>query len=166
MLRLTLSIYNSVIQGHVNRLNHVQSVFAHPRPLTHTHSLSHFPPSPALLCLTACSHNSPSRSLSLSLHLLCTLACFDPFPPFSPPLPLSLYLLCSPPFAYLHLLNRKKGAVLSYHPSFSYCFCPSVAYVCIFHSVSVISHDYRLFLTSPHFSNWYTPQFSYLFIFL
>lgn len=131
------------------------------------HTLSHCPPSPALLCLTACSHNSLSRSLSLSLHLLCTLACFDPFPPFSLPLPLSLHLLCSPSFGHLHLLNRKKDAVFSHHPSFiSYCFCPSVAYVSFVHSVSVISHDCRLFLTSPHFSNWYTPQFSYLFIFL
>ena len=48
----------------MNRLNHVQSVFAHPPPspaLTHSHTLP-LSPSPSLLRLTASSYHSLSRS--------------------------------------------------------------------------------------------------------
>lgn len=73
---LTLSIYNGIIQGHVNGLDHVQSVFPCP-PLSLT--LSHTSPrllpslflSPALLLLVSSAHSNalllsfPSRSLSI-----------------------------------------------------------------------------------------------------
>lgn len=100
---LTLGIYNGRIQGHVNRFNHVQSVFARPpapslsrshtlsHTLKHSHTLPLSPsPSPSLLCLTASSYHSlscspipaavfslslsPSFFLSVSLCILCTLA--------------------------------------------------------------------------------------------
>lgn len=80
MHRLTLSIYNGVIQGHVNRLDHVQSVFARrpPRPsLTLTHSLS------PLLCLLLSLSHSPSP---LHTRMLC-------FALFSLSLSLSIYPL-------------------------------------------------------------------------
>lgn len=72
---LTLGIYNGRIQGHVNRFNHVQSVFARPpapslsrshtlsHTLKHSHTLPLSPsPSPSLLCLTASSYHSLSCS--------------------------------------------------------------------------------------------------------
>lgn len=70
MLHLISSIYNGVIQGHVNRLNHVQCVCP---PI----SLSHTP----LLCITL-PHCFLSLSLSLALAPcpLCTLALLLSFP--------------------------------------------------------------------------------------
>lgn len=73
---LTLSIYNGIIQGHVNGLDHVQSVFSCP-PLSLT--LSHTSPrllpslflSPALLLPVSTAHSHalllsfPPRSLSI-----------------------------------------------------------------------------------------------------
>ena len=63
----TLSIYNGRIQGHVNRLNHVQSVFA-PPTLSRSHTLSHTPS--LSLALTALPH-CLLLSLSLPLSHLC-----------------------------------------------------------------------------------------------
>lgn len=109
MHRLTLSIYNGVIQGHVNRLNHVQSVFARPpAPL----SLSH---TPSLSC-SACSYHSLTPSL------LCTLTCFAllSFP--------SLCLSLSISFAHWGW-RRSEDVVLSHRfipsPSVSLSFYPS-----------------------------------------
>lgn len=74
MLCLTNRIYNSVMEGHVNRLNHVQCVFAHPLPLPLSHTLT-LPPSCVLLCFTACSDNSLFLPVS-SAHLHALLLSF------------------------------------------------------------------------------------------
>lgn len=80
--RLTLSIYNGVICGHVNRLNHVQCVFARPSPIRSlTHSL---PPLPTLhgcslslsrSSLSHCHAYSSSPFMPLPPSTLCTSLC-------------------------------------------------------------------------------------------
>lgn len=86
--RLTLSIYNGVIHGHVNRLNHVQCVFARPSPIR---SLSLTPLLPHPLCMAALPLplSPPSPSLSHTVMLIAA-----PLPRPSHPLR-SLYILCT-----------------------------------------------------------------------
>ena len=139
--RLTLSIYKGAIQGHVNRLNHVQSVFVRPLPLLLSHTLSLFCTAlPDCLLL-------PPLSLSLpvsSAHIYALL--------LFPSLSFSIYLYIISTLASLNAIG-KKDAIFS-HPLFFrlpfflslslYCFCLFF----LFNSISAHSpapHIYCLF---------------------
>lgn len=131
MHRLTLSIYNGVIQGHVNRLDHVQSVFARrpPPPLSHSHTLPLSPALPAPITLSLPVSSAHSHAL------LCSLF----------PLPVSLYI------SLAHWgWRRSEDVVLSHpfipSPSVSLSFYPSRSTdflsLCSFQSIPTHSHAY------------------------
>lgn len=103
----------------MNRLNHVQSVFARPPPLSLSHTLTHsLPP-------LHCSASLPaSITLSLSPCILCTLACFATLLSFS------LFSLCLPLFP-VHTCSLYIGERMSFSLSFlffSLPFFPSLSF--------------------------------------
>lgn len=129
---LLISIYNRVIQAHVKRLTHVQSVFAHPLPLSLSHTLTHSLPF---------LHGSAwlPASITLSLRVLCTLACLSSLiPPSLLFFLASLYILCT-----LAFFTQEKGCSFL---SLAFLQCPSspmlLSLYCfyLFHSGCTHSH--------------------------